>query len=93
MLVGGDGRDTISSPARRVTIDAGAGNDLIDSHGRAVTEENLDPDQISCGDGTDVVYADAGDTIAPDCERVRYAPAPPLPQVAEALEHYAATFG
>ena len=93
VLVGGDGRDTISSAARRVTIDAGPGNDVVDTHGREITEDDPDPDQIMCGGGNDIVYADQGDAIAADCEQVRYAPAPPLPQVLEALEHYATTFG
>ena len=42
------------------TVNGGGGNDLITG--------GPGDDTITCGDGTDTVTADAGDTVADDCE-------------------------
>jgi Ca2+-binding RTX toxin-like protein len=48
-------------------ISGGAGNDtIVASNGSAAK------DVITCGDGRDTVFADRGDDVAADCERVRY---------------------
>jgi RTX calcium-binding nonapeptide repeat (4 copies) len=53
LLIGGPGRDRIFG---------GPGNDSIAANGDGAR------DTISCGPGTDIVNADAGDSVARDCE-------------------------
>jgi hypothetical protein len=67
-ITGGPGRDTIY--ADRQGGDCGPlwctepyGNDTVDVR-------DGEPDSVDCGYGQDVVYADAVDTVAPNCETV-----------------------
>ncbi len=53
LLIGGLGRDTILG---------GPGNDSIAANGDGAR------DTVSCGPGNDIVNADAGDSVARDCE-------------------------
>jgi hypothetical protein len=81
---GGRDDDIISGPA--VAVDGGPGDDLIEVVG-AVGDEfgGATGSTVSCGKGTDTVWADAADTVAADCERViRSDMAPELPGVADA---------
>jgi Ca2+-binding RTX toxin-like protein len=58
---GGGGNDTITGHPALDVVHAGGGNDRVDvADGSA--------DQVDCGGGVDVVYADAADTVAGDCE-------------------------
>jgi hypothetical protein len=61
-LSGGNGRDRVIGGPGADRIKAGSGNDRI----RA---QDAEADTIRCGKGRDVAYADAGDSIARDCER------------------------
>ena len=62
-IFGGPGRDIIRlRGAGLANVDAGAGNDTIYARGPP-------RGRIRCGRGRDVVHADAGDTVARDCER------------------------
>lgn len=80
-IVGGPGRDTIIG-------DKSGGNcGLFESCSMPVGNDTIDVadgelDSVTCGVGTDTVTADAGDTVAPDCEQVTRvaAPAPPAPR-------------
>jgi Ca2+-binding RTX toxin-like protein len=65
-LNGGSGSDIVFSHGGRVTVDAGSGYDYVDVRGGAETS----PDTVTCGSDWDLVYADAGDTVAKDCEFV-----------------------
>lgn len=60
--------DVLRGRGGRDCLAAGAGADRLAVRGRG-------PDRVSCGGGRDVVRADRGDRIAPDCERVRLPPA------------------
>jgi Ca2+-binding RTX toxin-like protein len=63
VLRGGAGADLICAGQGSHTIDGGPGPDSISSLDGA-------PDaDVACGDGTDVVWADAFDPVALDCER------------------------
>jgi hypothetical protein len=68
VLIGGPGRDTISGDL--AGGDCGPlwctypyGNDTIEARDGEV-------DSVTCGAGTDTVYADPQDVVAPDCENV-----------------------
>ena len=55
-----------------VTVDAGTGVDSVTTSGGndvIDVEDNAGGDTVTCDGGTDTVFADPGDTIAPDCER------------------------
>lgn len=67
-------------------VDGGANADRIDVSGGGPD------DTVACGPGFDVVWADAGDTIAADCEVVRAGPAPAFGDVAAAVAHLRATY-
>jgi len=67
-LVGGAGKDYLVGWAGSHTLDA------LDGAGG---------DRVECGDGADVAYADSGDVVADDCEKVSWAPA-----VASSKLHY-----
>jgi Ca2+-binding RTX toxin-like protein len=72
-LDGGSGRDTIFSHAGGATVDAGAGNDVIDVRG-----PSDDPaDTVTCGAGFDVAWVNGGDSVADDCETVIRRGTPP----------------
>lgn len=90
--LGGIGADTIvGTPGGGDAVDAGPGADVIDVSGNDDPEFPIS-DTVTCGDGKDTVYADADDTIAADCEKVKPGPAPALPGVADAIAHLKATF-
>lgn len=66
------GNDTLKGGAGDDAITGGAGPDLIygeEDDDEIFAEDGAD-DTISCGSGTDVVHADAGDTVNGDCETV-----------------------
>ena len=74
-LAGGSGNDIVSSQLGGVDVSAGSGHDVIDVHGGAA------PDTVTCGSGWDIVWADAADSVARDCElKLRFDP-PALPPV------------
>ncbi len=63
-IFGGAGNDTIFGNLDPDEIDGGSGNDRINVvHGGN--------DVVTCGRGNDVVFADARDSVAADCESVR----------------------
>ena len=59
-LVGGDGRDVLIGGASRDALLGEAGNDVL-------IARDGNPDVVSCGDGFDIAYADAEDTLS-NCE-------------------------
>lgn len=68
-ITGGPGRDTV------VGDKSGGNCGLFESCSMPVGNDTIDVrdgeiDSVTCGVGTDVVTADAADTIAPDCEQV-----------------------
>jgi hypothetical protein len=63
-LVGNGGDDVIDPLRGDDHVDGGAGIDQI-------RLRDLSADDVVCGDGIDSVAADARDTTAPDCEKVR----------------------
>lgn len=63
-LDGGSDHDLLASDLGGVTVDAGSGRDAIDVRGGADTAA----DTVSCGSGLDVVWANADDSVADDCE-------------------------
>jgi hypothetical protein len=80
VITGGPGRDRISGDL--AGGDCGPlwcklpyGNDIINA-------QDGEADSIACGFGTDVVNADAVDTVAGDCETVNRAGAAPVPPIA-----------
>lgn len=80
VITGGPGKDRISGDL--AGGDCGPlwcklpyGNDTIYAQDGEV-------DSIACGWGTDTVYADASDQVAPDCETVNRAGATPAPPAA-----------
>jgi Ca2+-binding RTX toxin-like protein len=76
---GGNGIDLITSTGG-ATITAGAGADLVNAANGSDAA-----DTISCGPGYDVVWADATDRVARDCERRLSGPAPTLPGTTAAI--------
>lgn len=67
-IVGSPGPDTLTglpegATAEQPQLEGGAGNDTI-------TTVNGIPERVFCGPGTDRAIAEAGDTVAPDCEQV-----------------------
>jgi Ca2+-binding RTX toxin-like protein len=72
-LQGGNGNDTLRGNRGLDTQSGGAGDDFIDTRGDK-------GDVVTCGVGNDFVNADAGDTVAADCETVdRGVVSPPTP--------------
>jgi RTX calcium-binding nonapeptide repeat (4 copies) len=63
-LVGLGGPDFLEGGPGRDALDAGAGNDRV-----AVSYDGA-ADRVRCGSGSDVVAADAADSVAADCELV-----------------------
>jgi hypothetical protein len=62
----GVGDDTVRGGPRRDVVDTGPGRDVVEARdGRR--------DRVTCGEGADLVRADAKDWIAADCETVRRA--------------------
>lgn len=64
LLVGGSGRDVLIGGPGRDRFVAGGGNDVIRAR------DHVRHERISCGRGLDTVYADRGDIVARNCERV-----------------------
>jgi Ca2+-binding RTX toxin-like protein len=63
-IFGGAGNDTIFGNYDGDLVDGGPGDDRINvAHGGR--------DVVTCGAGTDIVFADAVDSVAKDCETVR----------------------
>ena len=84
LLGGGDDRGRVSDG--HPTVEGGAGDDRFDLWWEDFLDDDTvfgdagddrinvvggGRDTVDCGDGTDVVFADASDVIAPDCEDVR----------------------
>lgn len=64
-LIGGAGDDVLIPLRGADHVDGGAGIDQI-------YLRDLSADDAVCGDGVDSVAADQLDSVAPDCEKVRY---------------------
>jgi Ca2+-binding RTX toxin-like protein len=63
-LFGEAGNDRIFGNLDDDAVDGGDGDDRIN-----VVTGGFD--RVTCGPGADVVFADPGDLVAPDCEDVR----------------------
>jgi Ca2+-binding RTX toxin-like protein len=81
ILSGGPGNDWIEGSAGNHVVDAGEGNDVVDVR----TAPGGEPDTVACGPGDDVVFADANDTVAADCEHVFVTGADPNEAAVDAL--------
>ncbi len=68
-LTGAAGRDNLTDSRGRDRFSGGAGIDRIDSRDTRLADRRA-ADRILCGSGRDVVFADARDRVARDCERV-----------------------
>ena len=92
---GGKGRDLIvGQPGGRDTVSGGRDDDVIDVSGDPrPPDSTLDPDTVDCGSGDDVVYADADDVVADDCENRLESPMPSSNRVDAALARLADAFG
>jgi Ca2+-binding RTX toxin-like protein len=77
-LNGGGLYDSIHGSEGRDPVSGGAGNDEVWVYGGNV-------DTVNCGGGFDVVYADADDVVASNCERVLLEPGPADPAFEAAL--------
>jgi hypothetical protein len=66
ILDGGPGPDRIAGdiPASPAYAGGGAGRDTVYAR-------DGEPDDVSCGDGTDIAFVDTEDAVAPDCETVQ----------------------
>jgi Ca2+-binding RTX toxin-like protein len=73
MLDGGADNDIAQSHVGSVVVDAGTGSDFVEVRGGSGTS----PDTVTCGSGHDVVWADADDDVAADCELVLRRGTPP----------------
>jgi Ca2+-binding RTX toxin-like protein len=63
-LVGGPGADLLIGGSGRDTFLGGGGNDVIRAR------DHVRGERVNCGAGHDVVYADKGDIVARNCEKV-----------------------
>jgi Ca2+-binding RTX toxin-like protein len=79
-LDGGSGNDLAYGHAGGMTVTMGSGYDVVDVRGGSATI----PDTVACGNGLDLVWADAADTVARDCEFVLHSSAPPFRRVTSA---------
>lgn len=68
ILLGNGGNDTIKGGPGRDKISGGNGRDVIDVRDRSAKFPDGEPDRVVCGSGRDVVYRDANDVLARDCE-------------------------
>ena len=82
VLDGGSGSDIIVTHLGRTTVDGGSGPDVIDVRGGDETTA----DTVSCGSGSDIVWADDADTVAGDCDKVIRRGVAPTQRRAEAAE-------
>ncbi len=88
VLSGGGGNDTLSGGAGDDLLDGGSGRDLLDGGADADVLRSADgeSDEDRCGAGSDMVFPDASDTIAADCERPPGAPGTATPGVGATLD-------
>jgi hypothetical protein len=88
VLSGGGGNDTLSGGAGDDLLDGGSGRDLLDGGADADVLRSADgePDEDRCGTGSDLVFGDASDTIAADCERPAGAPGTTTPGAGATLD-------
>src|SRR5215211_1388896 len=72
VLYGGSGEDLLIGGAGADQIQGGDGFDNMEGRGGpdSISTRGLFMDRVSCGPGEDLVYADASDLVAGDCERV-----------------------
>src|SRR5206468_4057240 len=71
VIVGGAGNDVLIGGGGRDSLSGGDGDDLIYSLGRGSDYvRSKSTNNISCGAGTDGVYATATDTVSADCDKV-----------------------
>jgi hypothetical protein len=81
VLLGGTGSDDFSGGVGAETLDGGGGDDILEGGAGAdqlrggpgadtILAQDRAVDVIGCGDGTDAVFADWNDTVAPGCETV-----------------------
>ena len=71
-LRGGDGDDCLYGQAGSDRLEGEAGNDLLTGgEGDDVVKGGGGADRLRCGKGDDLAIADANDTAADSCERVR----------------------
>jgi Ca2+-binding RTX toxin-like protein len=68
VLTGQEQADRLTGAGGRDTLDGGGGSDTIDAL------DGMSGDRVTCGDGADVVYVDAGDVVADECEQTTWAP-------------------
>ena len=69
LVYGGKGSDNLIGYGGDTSVDrfyGGHGNDVVQSRDVPAVK-----DVVSCGPGTDTVYADKADVVGGDCERVR----------------------
>jgi hypothetical protein len=73
VIVGDDAANSLAGAGGADVLDSGAGDDAIDAtlRGGDAPAGRDGPDAVTCGAGDDVVTADADDTVAVDCERIR----------------------
>jgi hypothetical protein len=72
-LSGGIGNDYLVGEADRDRLDGGTGDDSLSSREAIDNGHQGFPtmaDQLSCGDGADVVTSDAADTLEPACDQL-----------------------
>ena len=72
-LVGFEGADRLLDNGGKDLLDAGAGEDQLDS-------TDASADDVVCGEGADRVWRDTRDTPDDDCEFVQAGPRPPDPE-------------
>ncbi|MEU1406286.1 hypothetical protein ABZ471_28650 [Streptomyces sp. NPDC005728] len=69
----GDQNDSlVSTVPSNTTVDSGTGVDSVSTNGGndvIGVQDNAGGDSVDCDGGTDLVFADPGDTIAANCER------------------------
>src|SRR5215212_7473111 len=69
LVYGGTGADNLIGYGGDTSLDrfyGGRGNDIVQSRDVPAVK-----DVVSCGTGTDTVYADKADVVGGDCERVK----------------------
>jgi Ca2+-binding RTX toxin-like protein len=69
LVYGGAGADNLIGYGGDTSVDrfyGGRGNDIVQSRDVPAVK-----DVVSCGDGTDTVYADKADVVSDNCERVK----------------------
>lgn len=81
-VMGGTGADSIFGGLGADSLFGGSGDDLLkggpgpdilsSSYGddRISSSDGAGGDRVSCGEGYDIVYANRGDSVARDCERI-----------------------